>query len=85
MLHRCQLYTEQGFDDQCCPDCRVLAASLHSRLVALGSETGVLRLVDASTEGLPVVARARLHSCSLQTICFSPDGAWLATWAADSR
>ena len=67
------------------PGCRGMAGSLRTRLLALGSEMGVLRLMDATSDGLPVVARIRLHSSSLQLMCFSPDGRWLATWAADRR
>lgn len=52
---------------------RCLASSMHSSLVALGSELGRLRLVETATAGLTVVFRARLDTGPVAALAFSPD------------
>ena len=62
---------------------RCLASSMHSSLVALGSEAGVVRLVESATAGLTVVFRAKLHQGPLTAMAFSPDGKILSVATGD--
>ena len=64
-----------------CAVCRCLAASRQSSLVALGSEAGVVRLVDSAALNLTVVHRARLHHGPILHMKYSPDGSILAVLA----
>ena len=61
--------------------CRCLATSRQSSLIALGSEAGVLRLVDSAALNLTVVHRARLHHGPILHMKYSPDGSILAVLA----
>ena len=54
---------------------------MHSSLVGLGSETGVVRLVDAAALNLTVVFRAKLHDGAITHMAFSPDAKTLAVVA----
>ncbi len=54
---------------------------MHSTLVALGSEAGVVRLVDSAATGLTVVHRSKLHQGPIRRMAFSPDGKTLAVLA----
>lgn len=51
---------------------------MHSSLVALGSEAGVVRVVETAAAGLTVVFRAKLHQGPIRAAAFSPDGKILA-------
>ena len=57
---------------------------MHSSLVGLGSESGVVRLVDAAALNLTVVFRAKLHDGAITHMAFSPDARILAV-VADTR
>lgn len=61
--------------------CRCLATTMHSTLIALGSEAGVVRLVDSAAIGLTVVHRSKLHQGPIRRMAFSPDGKTLAVLA----
>lgn len=55
-------------------------------LLALGSETGVIRLVSLAPDAarpLQVVFRKRLHTAAVQDIVFSDTGEWMATAGKD--
>ena len=54
---------------------------MHSTLIALGSEAGVVRLVDSAATGLTVVHRSKLHQGPIRRMAFSPDGKTLAVLA----
>lgn len=56
---------------------------MHSSLVALGSELGVLRVVDTAAAGLTVVFRARLHKGLIRAAAFSPDAKILSVATQD--
>lgn len=56
---------------------------MQTQLVALGSELGVLRLVDAAALSLTVVFRARLHEGPIAAVAFSPDAKALAVVAGN--
>ncbi|KAK9814504.1 hypothetical protein WJX72_006907 [[Myrmecia] bisecta] len=64
---------------------RCLATSMATRLVALGSETGVVRLLDASATGVPVVWRSRLHSAPVTALAFNSFATLLASVSDDRR
>lgn len=67
----------------CCHSHRCLASSMQSNLVALGSESGVVRLVDAAALSLTVVFRTRLHQGPISCMAFSPDAKLLAVVAGN--
>ena len=62
---------------------RCLASSMQSSLVALGSESGVVRLVDAAALSLTMVFRTRLHQGPISCMAFSPDAKLLAVVAGN--
>ena len=55
---------------------------MQSSLVALGSEMGVMRLVETAAASLTVVFRARLHQGPITGLAFSPDAKALAVATA---
>lgn len=64
---------------------RCMAASTTSLLVAVGSETGHLRLVDCRQQSLSVLQRLRVASERLSSVAFSPDGAFVAVSCLDRQ
>lgn len=62
---------------------RCLASSMKSSLVALGSDSGVVRLIDAAALSLTVVFRARLCEGPITCMAFSPDAKALAVVAGN--
>ena len=56
---------------------------MHSSLVALGSEAGVVRLVETAAAGLTVVFRAKLHQGPIAAMAFSPDAKILSVATGD--
>lgn len=54
---------------------------MKSSLVALGSELGVLRIVETAAVNPTVVFRARLHQGPITALAFSPDAKILAVVA----
>lgn len=62
---------------------RCLASSMQSSLVALGSEAGVVRLVETAAAGLTVVCRAKLHQGPIAAMAFSPDAKILSVATGD--
>ncbi|KAL3135521.1 hypothetical protein ABBQ38_006001 [Trebouxia sp. C0009 RCD-2024] len=56
---------------------------MHSSLVALGSELGVVRVVETAAAGLTVVFRARLHKGPIRAAAFSPDAKILSVVTGD--
>ncbi|GAX77753.1 hypothetical protein CEUSTIGMA_g5196.t1 [Chlamydomonas eustigma] len=65
-----------------------IATSQKYPVAAIGSETGVLRLVslsETSTRALQVTFRCRLHTSSIRCIIFSPCGKWVATTGDDKH
>ncbi len=62
-----------------------MASIATSRLLALGSPAGVLRLVDAATPSLPVVHRVRVFAEPLAALLWGPGGRLLAAATADAR
>ena len=69
--------------DGVCVNARCLASSMHSSLVALGSELGVVRVVETAAAGLTVVFRARLHKGPVRAVAFSPDANILSVAAGN--
>jgi len=62
---------------------RCLASSMKSSFVALGSDSGVVRLIDAAALSLTVVFRARLCEGPITCMAFSPDAKALAVVAGN--
>ncbi|KAA6420486.1 MAG: hypothetical protein FRX49_09647 [Trebouxia sp. A1-2] len=60
-----------------------LASSMKTSLVALGSDSGVVRLIDAAAPSLTVVFRARLCEGPITCMAFSPDAKALAVVAGN--
>ncbi|KAG1655669.1 hypothetical protein FOA52_011797 [Chlamydomonas sp. UWO 241] len=70
-----------------------LAVAASCPLAALGSETGVLRIVELTgTAGdtsagrpLPVLFRKRLHPGAVSHVALSPDGEWAVSFSASDQ
>ncbi len=64
---------------------RCMAASAATARLAVGSRSGVLRLVQAAAPRLPVVARVRLFAGPVAALAWGPGAQLLAAVSGDAR
>lgn len=63
-----------------------MAVTSATGLAAVGSTTGVIRLVDVGNFAAPqTIYRSKIHQGSATQVAFSPDGSLLATAGEDNR